>query len=788
MRTHKTLFNYSSIALAISTSLFGATKVSAQELDVKVQEIEKVVVTGTRRMNDVQDVPVNITALSAVQLERDRVYDLVDVAKWVPGLTVIDQGGRTSNPIIVRGLSTDSLNPNPTNTGGGTVATYLGDIPLFINLNLHDVERVEVLIGPQGTLYGAGTLGGAIRYIPKKAETDLLSAQVFGEVNSLSQSDGTGSTIGGVVNVPLINDKLALRASYQRYKNPGFIDYVNLVLEPGVSNPQPSEEQREQNLTSVKDANGEETETTRISLRWTPTDELEVNLNYNYQDQFVEGRTLVHQDSFGTGPYESGMRVLEPNSLKNTLYSLELSYDFGFAELVVAAGESDYDELGQRDQTDLLLDFQYGYENFPSFTAFTREIQEEEVSTQEVRLVSQSEGPLSWIIGGFRSEFELSATSEEFTPGYPEFIGVVRPDNLEFFSQGDEELVESAIFGELGYDVTESLNVTLGARFYEYDTVVTQGFDLPLANTAGGAPADQISPDLVTNRTKDSGSLFKFNLGYDVNDEALIYFTASEGYRIGGVNSVVACTPENLSGNGQALCALPDEVLILPDKTENFELGARLSGLNNRFFLNASAYYINWTDIQVQDVTENGGLPITVNGGKATSKGFELSYRALHGNGLSSQGSYAYTDASLATDEPEFVDGDDAFRGDRLPGSPRQTLAFGLTYETEVYQGMPLLVNYGLNYIGDVYTRVGLRDFGERLPSYTLHNLSATLSGDVWDITLYAKNLFDKYAITSTRSGRENIRQVNDFDVRLYGQFVNQPRTVGVEFTYNFGD
>ena len=142
----------------------------------------------------------------------------------------------------------------------------------------------------------------------------------------------------------------------------------------------------------------------------------------------------------------------------------------------------------------------------------------------------------------------------------------------------------------------------------------------------------------------------------------------------------------------------------------------------------------------------------------------------------------------MATDEPEFVDGDDAFRGDRLPGSPRQTLAFGLTYETEVYQGMPLLVNYGLNYIGDVYTRVGLRDFGERLPSYTLHNLSATLSGDVWDITLYAKNLFDKYAITSTRAGREDIRQVNDFDVRLYGQFVNQPRTVGVEFTYNFGD
>lgn len=781
------LFSYSTLTMAISTLLVPHA-VQAQEPGSEEQGIEKVLVTGTRRVNDVQDIPVNIMALSATQLERDRVYDLVDVSKWVPGLTVVDQGGRSSNTVIVRGLNTDSLGPSGTNTGGGTVATYVGEIPLYIDLKLTDIDRVEVLIGPQGTLYGAGTLGGAIRYIPKKAEMDITSAKVYGDIYDMSQSDSTGSTFGAIVNLPLISDKLALRASYQKYKDPGFIDYAYVVQEIGVSNPQPLDADYDDNLMRVKDANGESTDTAKVSLRWTPVDGFEANLNYFYQDQYIEGRTIVHQESFGTGPYESGLRVTEPNSLKNEVLSLEMSYDLGFAELVSATGITKYNELGQRDQTDLLLDFEYGYESFPSFTAFTREVQEDETFTQEVRLVSSSEGPLSWIVGAFYNKYEIYATSEEFTPGIPEFYGIERPDNLEYYSVLDAIQEESAFFGEIGYEVTDDLTITLGARFYEYETEVTQGFDLPLLDTLYGAPSDSLDPALQKNEASDDGSLFKLNIGYDFTEDALLYFTASEGYRIGGVNSVAPCTDEEINSPGQALCALPDEVLILPDETKNYELGLHSTWLDNSLIINGSLFYIDWTDIQISDVTDNGGLPITVNGGEASSQGLELSMRALLGNGWSTQGTYAYTNAELGTDEEAFVDGDDAFKGDRLPGSPEHSLSFGVTYDTEVFDGMPLLVNYGMTYTGDVYTRVGLRDFGEVLPSYTLHNLSMTLSGDVWDVTLYAKNLFDKYAVTSTRSGREDIRQVNGFDVRSYGRFINQPRTVGVQFTYNFGD
>src|SRR5690606_27405217 len=147
----------------------------------------------------------------------------------------------------------------------------------------------------------------------------------------------------------------------------------------------------------------------------------------------------------------------------------------------------------------------------------------------------------------------------------------------------------------------------------------------------------------------------------------------------------------------------------------------------------------------------------------------------------------AYTNAELAADAPEFVDGDDAFSGDRLPGSPEHSLAFGLSYETEIYD-MPVSMTYGMAYTGDVVTRVGLRDFGETLPGYTLHNLSVTFYGEKWDLSLYAKNLFDKYAVTSTRAGREDIREVNGFDLRSYGRYITHPRTVGLQFSYHFGD
>lgn len=214
-------FQPSLLSLAIASVLsVPAGTVVAEDLAAQEQEIEVINVTATRRSGTVQEAPLNITALDNDVIAQQNISELSDIARWVPGLTVTDQGGREASPIIVRGLNTNSSGPG---SDGGTVSTYIGELPAAVDLKLVDVERVEVLIGPQGTLYGAGTLGGAIRYILNKPETDVTSASIFGDLSSTAESDSLGKQGGFIFNLPLIDDTLALRASLNYLNDPGYI-------------------------------------------------------------------------------------------------------------------------------------------------------------------------------------------------------------------------------------------------------------------------------------------------------------------------------------------------------------------------------------------------------------------------------------------------------------------------------------------------------------------------------------------------------------------------------------
>ncbi len=437
--------------------------------------LEEIVVTASRRETTIQELPFNITAIGGDQLERQRLTRLSDFSRWVPGLTVVDQGGRGGNLMTVRGLNTLSLNASEflDNSSGD----YLGEIPLYVDFKMKDIQRVEALLGPQGTLYGAGTLGGAIRYIPNKPDTREFTIDVGGDMYALSESDGLGYEADLVVNVPIVEDSLAFRASVNYLDDPGFIDYPYLVREPGVSNPQPDFADPADvaaNLYGVEDANYEETISTRLALLWNISDNVEATLNYYFQDMEVGARTVNHRDSIGTGQYESGHRFLEPNDRENSLISLEIVADLGFATLTSATGLSNYDELGQRDQTDLLLDFMYGYETFPAFAAFTREDVEEERTNQELRLVSNGDGPVSWIAGLYYNELDVDALSQEFTPGIPEWFGIAPPPlptgDLEFQQVTQDNLTEQALYGELTFSATDRLSITLGGRYFDYDT------------------------------------------------------------------------------------------------------------------------------------------------------------------------------------------------------------------------------------------------------------------------------------------------------------------------------
>lgn len=776
---------------AAVAATFGAASLVPPGATAADAGIPEIIVTASRRATSIQEIPYNIAAIGSQQLEEQRLNDLADLGRVVPGLTVIDQGPRAGNVMTVRGLNTDSLSGTEllNNTSGNVVGTYIGEIPLYLDLKLKDLDRVEVLLGPQGTLYGASTLGGAVRYIPQRPRTDAFTVDVEGQAYALGHSDGLGFDGDVVMNLPL-SEQLAWRVLVGSVSDPGFIDYDYLVTVPGVSNPQPdfgNPADVAANLSRKEDANSEHTLYARSLLQWTPAANIDATLGYYYQDSDIGGRQMNHVAAFGTGNYVSAYRYLEPNERQNHLVSLEVNVAdlelplLGRARLTSATGYSVFHQDGQRDQTDLLLNFETGYEGFPAFSAYTLDQADENRFNQEIRLVSDNDSRWNWIAGLFYNNFDTDAKSEEFTPGFPAYAGIDRPDNREYVLLTDDDLEEKAIFGEIGYHFTEAWQLTAGARYFDYEEKVQVCTDFPLWSGLPSGYAFSCDP----NKVSDSDFIFKLNTSVDLSADLTAYATYSEGYRIGGVNSGQPC-PDPLPP-GPAYCLYPDEVLIKPDTTRNYEIGAHSAWLDRRLIVNGALFWIDWQDIQIASTSVNGAMPITGNGGEARSVGVELSTEFMLDEHWSLRGSYAYADAELTEDAPGVVDGvADGRDGDRLAGTPEHKGAFGLRYTTAIASGRRITADYGLTAQSDIYSKVGLRNNGEDIGGFTVHNASLSLGDEAWEATLYADNLTDKFAVTGVRQDRSYIRDVGGFALRRYHQDVLRPREVGLRFRYRF--
>ena len=806
----------------------------AQEDAESELRVEAVTVTATRRAESVQDIPLNISAVGDQQITEQGFDELADMLAYVPGINVVDRGGRQGNPLIVRGLNADGLGSGDgNNNGGGTVATYIGEVPVYLDLKLNDLERVEVLLGPQGTLYGAGTLGGAIRYIPKKPDFSGDTLDVRTEVYQYSEADDLSYDAGFTINKALAPN-LAIRGSIDFENDSGFIDYPYVVREIGVSNPDPDFTDPADvaaNLRRVTDADSEETVSARLAARWEPLPWLDTTLTYYLQQSDIGGRRgSSARSTVPAGDYELAKRVEEPNEITNQLLALEMVADLGFAELTSATGYSRFNDNGQRDQTDLLITLEYSYEAFPTFTSFTHEKGKESRINQELRLVSTTEGPLNWIVGGFYNQFEGASYSAEYTPGYADFAGFNRPDDLEYFSQAFSKLEESAFFGELSYDITEKWSVTVGGRYYQYDLESFSDVDFPLFDpdflpVGVSALESSLRSDFAagspngTERTSqsDEGTLFKFNTSYQVTDDILGYFTVSEGYRIGNENGIAVCPDYDPNDNQQGACALlpgqqygpgpgdvstRDETQYLPDKTINYELGFKSTLAGGRLVLNGAVYYIEWKDPQLTSATINASIPITVNAEGAETKGFEVSGNWRVTEALSVRGSYSHSEASLTALAPGLVstisppgfgtvllDGQD---GDRLPGSPEDQFSIFGSYVHALASGRTLTFNGGYSWQGDVLSRTGGRGGGLTLDSYGTANASAVYDAGKWQATLFVNNLLDEYYETGVVSSPLSNQIVSDANgdpvyVRSYYTYVGAPRAIGIRASYKFG-
>ncbi|WP_375394241.1 TonB-dependent receptor domain-containing protein [uncultured Sphingomonas sp.] len=281
---------------------------------------------------------------------------------------------------------------------------------------------------------------------------------------------------------------------------------------------------------------------------------------------------------------------------------------------------------------------------------------------------------------------------------------------------------------------------------------------------------------------------------YKVSDNLLGYFTYSTGYRVGGVNDVVACTPADLAraaAGKQVLCALPNELFYGPDRTRNAELGVRASLFDKRLQLTLDGYHIDWTGVQVPSQTVNGAIGITVNGADAVSQGFDFQGALKITPNLNLLGTYSYVDAHLTKDTPGLVVSQgvryNAFAGDRLPGSSKNSGSARLIYTYPMSGGGKIEAIWATVYRGDIYSRVGLRGNGEAIPGYVTHSASLNYIGKQFEVGMFADNIFDKYAVTAVSNDLSSLNLVRtDVVERYYASGVLTPRRVGVEFRVHY--
>lgn len=768
----------------------------------------EIVVTGSRRQTTLQDAPINISAISADTIKNQRLDDIRSLASFVPGVTVSDTGPGSTGNIILRGISSGDTSTGGANSNNA-VGVYLGEVPLYLDFKLIDISRVEVLQGPQGTLYGLGTLAGAVRYIPNRPDTNRFSVDVHGRGYAESHSSDFGGVGDVAINVPIWKDHIAFRTATGYYDNAGFIDYNYLLKDPGVSDPQPGRAtatstgslgtaaQQGANFTRKSDVNYEHTFTTRNQLLLEYNPNIKAYLTYAHQQTKTGGDQANAAGVLGTGEYENPKRYLEPSDRKSDLFSAEVYVNlFNIAQLVSTTAYTKQRIHTEEDNTDLLLDLNYGYEAFPDFSSYAINNQKITQFDQEVRLVSTHGGPFSWVIGGFYNRQKSHRDRHEYTPGFAQYEGIDRPDNLEYISQLDTKNSEKAAYGELTLHVTKKWQVTGGIRYFRYDTSVLGGSALPLIGAGIDAyPSTTILPDrFQPGSAGKSGFVWKANTSYKFTNNLLGYFTYSTGYRVGGANQVVACTAEDLAraaAGGQVLCALPNELFYGPDKTRNIEVGMRGSLFDRKLQFSVDAYHVDWTGVQVPSQTVNGAIGITVNGADAVSKGVDVQATLKILPNLSLTGTYSYVDAHLTTDAPGLVVSQgvryDAYAGDRLPGSQKNSGSAQVNYTYPLGEGRKIEANWATEYHGNIYSRVGDRGNGQTIPHYITHSASINYVTDRFEIGLFADNIFDKYAVTAISNDYSSYNQVRtDVTERYYELGVLTPRRVGIDFRLHY--
>lgn len=748
MKPRKPLFLAIQLALGVTLG----SNVYSQDSNEKSLSLEEITVTATRRAEGVQDIPYNITAVTGDFLKDVGADDLSKMSQFIPGMQMIDNGARGTNLVTLRGMNVGALGAAENQGGIDVISRYVNDTPLLVDFKLNDVARVEVLRGPQGTLYGRGAMGGTLRYILNNPNTDTVEGEINSKLYKNSESDDFSYEVGGVLNLP-ISDTLAFRISGSYLDDAGFVDYTNVLVEPGVSN----------NTREVKDANDEQAVSTRMALRWEPTDEFYAQFSYFYQNQKTGGRQAVNK-AFTGDDYSSALRYTEPYETKDTMYNVELGWNPGLVEIFSSTSLSSFEQsTSRRDQTDLLcVDIWPGYCDFAEFSGFTDDQEDKDVFVQEVRVLSTEQSApewMDWIAGVYYEKEEKQEDSKEFTPGYLDYAGLdTGLGDLEYWAYGDEEFEEKAVFGEVTFRPTDIWQVTLGARYFEQEEDIKENCTLlPILNFPSTTPV------CASGKSKIDDVVTKINTSIDITEDVMIYATVAEGFRRGGTN----IGPQLLSS----------EVSFNSDTVTNYELGWHTTLADGRIIFNGAIFRIDWEDLQVPFKSQNAAINITGNASEGRIEGIELSAQMMATEQLQISAWATYYDHALEGDAPNIG----GFDGDKFPGVPDLQANLSFDYSIPL-DSAEMVIRGNVYYKDEVTTRLNSlgdnTDF-EELDSYTVANLSVAYNVDDWSATLYVDNVFDEYYYSG---GRGEAR----YGTRGQFHYVGQPRTIGVDATYRF--
>jgi len=779
------------LRLAVLAALVAPCATPAHAADTT--QLEEITVTATRRAQSVVDVPYNISAVSGASLERTLTIDNADLMRTIASASVVDRGYRNQgviNGIIIRGLNVDSAALGDYAVGTvPTVSTYVNDTPIYANFLLRDIARVEVLRGPQGTLYGSGSLGGTVRYIMRDPDPSAFHATAKGTVSRSDGSDGTNYTVDGTLNVPLA-ETLALRINASRLYQAGIIDYRNVyVLDSNGIPVAPSGIlSTDASYRMVKDADTVDINYGRVALLWEPDNGFRARLAFQHQDDAVGGRRQQTEGLDGYGvpyrKYQNGSVQLEPSGRDVDLASLEMDMDFGFATLTSSTswynhhGHSISENTGFYAQNHWLENFYY---NYPRPMASALRTYGDKALVQEVRMVSNTSeaNPMDWVVGVFYIDKDTASTQKSYLRGFKAWWDVAFAPyadavtgDQDFDYAVKENFKETAVYGELTFHMSDQLDATLGTRWF--DDKINNHSHMALPLWTGLFPVSEAG-----SKSSNSDVLFKGNLSWKFRDHFLAYGTVSEGYRRGGSNAVP--TTGYFAEDPAWLNYKSDSVI-------NYEVGVK--GDTGRLQFSAAAYLIDWKDIQINTATTYWGFFAVQNGGKARNVGLELELTQQLTDRFRYTLGYSYVDAKLQNDvyAPDNTTTPTALKGAQLPGVPQNAFSLVLDYDQPLANGWTWTNDLQFYYQSETQNAISDSPrFKATLPSFELVHLTTGLDFGSWQAKLFVRNLTNSKG--STGMFKEQYMGTAPAQ-NYYGNgskvFLTQPRTIGLSVSVDF--